>query len=143
MSGTYVSSALRRQVYERVGGACEYCQMPEAMAFSPHQIDHIIAQKHGGTTQADNLALACALCNKHKGSDIASIDPEIDEIIALYHPRKQRWVEHFQLNPSGNILPLTGIGRVTVSLLQLNRAERVAERQILMQAGLLSSPGLT
>jgi len=51
-------------VYQRAGGCCEYCLIPEAVAFANHEIDHIIAQKHGGPTEADNLALSCVLCNK-------------------------------------------------------------------------------
>ena len=41
-----------------------------------HEIDHVIAEKHGGQTDKDNLALACTLFNKYKGSDLAFIDPE-------------------------------------------------------------------
>jgi len=41
----------------------------------PHQPDHIIARQHGGQTTADNLAFACIHCNRHKGPNIASIDP--------------------------------------------------------------------
>jgi 5-methylcytosine-specific restriction endonuclease McrA len=63
MTQAYVPAALRRQVYERAHGYCEYCLVPETVALSAHQVDHIIAQKHGGLSQADNLALACALCN--------------------------------------------------------------------------------
>ena len=91
---TYIPVALRRLVHERAGGACEYCLVPEAMTFAPHEVDHIVAQKHGGATDADNLALSCALCNMHKGSDLASIDPETGEVVPLFHPRRQRWSDH-------------------------------------------------
>jgi hypothetical protein len=46
------------------------------LSFSPHEIDHTIAEKHGDRTTKVNLALACKLCNTYKGSDIASIDPQ-------------------------------------------------------------------
>ncbi len=65
MSMTYIPVALRRQVYERAKGCCEYCLIPDLAAFSAHEIDHIIAEKHGGLTEAENLALSCTLCNKH------------------------------------------------------------------------------
>jgi len=55
---------------------------------APHEVDHVIAEKHGGLTEPDNLALSCTLCNKHKGSDLTSIDPETGDIVPLYHPRK-------------------------------------------------------
>jgi hypothetical protein len=35
------------------------------------------------------------------------------------------------------IQPLTAVGRVTVRLLQFNRAERVAERKLWIRAGVL------
>lgn len=95
MSSTYIPAALRRLVYERAGGRCEYCLIHEDDVFAVHEIDHIIAEKHGGPTEADNLALSCALCNKYKGSDIASVDPDTGEIVPLYHPRRARWLITF------------------------------------------------
>ncbi|MBF8276792.1 MAG: hypothetical protein HW390_1865 [Candidatus Brocadiaceae bacterium] len=113
----------------------EYCLIPEVAVLFAHQIDHIIAEKHGGVTQADNLALSCAICNKYKGSDIASLDE--NEVVALFHPRRQHWSEHFQLQEAV-IVPLTAHGRVTVKLLQMNCFERIAERRLLIRAELLS-----
>jgi 5-methylcytosine-specific restriction endonuclease McrA len=71
-----ISAALRRQVRERASERCEYCLLAELKAFFPHEPDHIIAQKHAGQSALDNLALACFDCNRFKGSDIASVDPE-------------------------------------------------------------------
>jgi hypothetical protein len=34
-------------------------------------------------------------------------------------------------------MPLTAIGRVTIRLLQLNRFDRVEERQLLLDAGII------
>ncbi|WP_373540756.1 HNH endonuclease [Chamaesiphon sp.] len=64
-------------------------------SFSAHEIDHIIAEKHDGRTESENLALSCNLCNKYKGSDLASVDPETEKIVPLYHPRQNLWREHF------------------------------------------------
>ncbi len=138
--GTYISAILRRKVYERAGDCCEYCLIPETAVLAAHEIDHIIAQKHGGLTEADNLALSCAICNKHKGSDLASLDPVTGEIVALYHPRRQQWQEHFQLK-DGLLIPLTPTGRVTVKLLQLNNSYRIQERNLLIQSGIFPEPG--
>ncbi|RLC12738.1 MAG: HNH endonuclease [Deltaproteobacteria bacterium] len=137
--GTYISAKLRRMVYERAGGCCEYCLIPETAALAVHEIDHIIAQKHGGLTQADNLALSCAICNKHKGSDLASLDPITGEIVALYHPRRERWSDHFQLR-EGLLTGLTPTGRVTVKLLQLNNPYRIQERNLLILSGIFPEP---
>jgi len=61
MSVTHVSPALRRLVRKRAGECCEYCLIPETVTWAAHTLDHIIAEKHGGTTTAENLALACTL----------------------------------------------------------------------------------
>ncbi|MDP6502005.1 MAG: HNH endonuclease, partial [Planctomycetota bacterium] len=119
MSDSYIPAELRRKVNERAGGRCEYCLIPESVTFVSHEIDHIIAEKHGGPTESDNLALSCALCNKHKGSDLTSIDPETGEIVPLYHPRRENWTDHFRLS-EGQIAPLTSTGRVTARLLHFN-----------------------
>jgi hypothetical protein len=135
MSRSYISVELRKQVYERAQGCCEYCLISEQVALFVHQVDHIIAEKHGGLTDITNLALACVLCNKYKGSDIASIDSESDDVVRLYHPRRDSWQTHFLLS-AAKIMPLTAIGRVTVNLLQFNRIERIAERELLVTAGM-------
>ncbi|MEH2231164.1 MAG: HNH endonuclease signature motif containing protein [Nostoc sp.] len=137
MSKTYIPVALRRQVYERAKACCEYCLIPDVATFAPHEIDHIIAEKHSGRTEAENLALSCTLCNKHKGSDLASVDPETRKIVPLYHPRQDIWHEHFRLS-GAEFVPLSPIGRVTIGLLQLNRRDRVEERQLLLQAGIIA-----
>ncbi len=136
---SYISAALRRLVYDRANGCCEYCFTPEFAAFASHEVDHIIAEKHGGSTQGDNLALSCSLCNKHKGSDLASIDPQTGEMMSLYHPRRDCWPEHFSLT-GAEFAPLTPVGRVTVRLLQLNRSDRVEERRLLIEADVLKLP---
>ena len=134
MSSTYIPVALRQLVYERANARCEYCLIPEDVVFAPHEIDHIIAEKHGGPTEANNLALSCTLCNKYKGSDIASVDPYTEDIVPLYHPRQNQWSEHFRLNDAG-LIPLTPIGRVTIQLLQLNHPNRIEERKLLIMMG--------
>jgi hypothetical protein len=139
MSQSYISAALRRQIYERSKRCCEYCGLPELAVLISHEVDHMIAEKHGGKTNRENLALACTSCNKHKGSDLASIDPLNGEIVRLYQPRGDQWSSHFRFE-AGEILPLTAIGRVTVRLLQLNRSERVAIRRLLGEAGVWQIP---
>jgi 5-methylcytosine-specific restriction endonuclease McrA len=57
VSLSYIPVALHRLVEERANHKCEYCLLPTKVAFFPHEIDHIIAQKHGGKTDAENLAL--------------------------------------------------------------------------------------
>lgn len=127
MSVTYISTALRNSVYKRAQGFCEYCLIDEEVSFAKHQIDHVIAEKHGGETVEENLALSCALCNKYKGSDIASIDSETNEIVPLFNPRTNIWSEHFRIE-NGIFIGLTPNARATIRLLQINNAARIEER---------------
>jgi 5-methylcytosine-specific restriction endonuclease McrA len=55
---SYISTALRCLVTERAEGLCEYCLTHEDDTFYGCQVDHIISEKHGGPTSADNLAFA-------------------------------------------------------------------------------------
>lgn len=129
-----ISASLRAEVRRRAAGRCEYCLIPEALTFAAHQVDHIIATKHGGKTRSENLALCCAICNKYKGSDIASIDPDSGELQRLFHPRRDPWEDHFGLQGSA-IVALTPVGRATLRLLQMNRVERVQERELMISVG--------
>jgi hypothetical protein len=139
MSTTHIPSALRRQVRQRARECCEYCLISESMAWAFHTIDHIIAEKHGGTTVADNLALACAICNARKGTDLVSIDEQTGFIEALFHPRRDRWSDHFRL-AHGRIEPLSATGRATARLLRLNDPQRVQERELLVSIGSIREP---
>jgi len=134
---TYIPATLRRLVYERAGGICEYCLIPETVSLAVHEVDHIIPRKHGGEADLENLALSCTLCNKYKGSDLASVDQETGKIAPLYHPRRERWTDHFQLS-NAEIVPSTPTGRVTVQLLKLNDKSRIEERKLLIEAGIFT-----
>jgi hypothetical protein len=135
---TMIPEPLRRFVQERARQRCEYCLMPEFAVVTRHEPDHIIAEKHGGLTQPENLAWSCFFCNRHKGSDIASIDPMTLRIVSLFNPRQQQWRRHFRLD-GPRIEPLTASGRTTSVLLRFNSAERIDERKRLMASG--SYPG--
>jgi hypothetical protein len=128
------SAELRRLVIERAGNHCEYCQIHQDDVIATHQIDHVIAEKHGGGTTPENLALSCMLCNLRKGSDLSSVDPASSVVVPLFNPRTHDWSEPFRLDGL-TILGLTPEGRTTVEFLQLNSYERLAERQELVQAG--------
>ncbi len=80
--------AVRKFVQARAFDRCEYCLLALSDAGFPHEIDHVISRKHGGTSDPENLALACYLCNRYKGSDVASLHPATCEIVRLYNPRE-------------------------------------------------------
>jgi hypothetical protein len=130
---SYVAAELRRFVESRANHLCEYCLIREYDTYFGCQVDHVIAEKHGGPTNADNLAYACTFCNRAKGSDIGSIAPS-GEFNRFFNPRTDHWADHFTLH--GVIIePRSPIGEVTVKILGLNEPDRVLEREIIQNIG--------
>jgi hypothetical protein len=127
-----VNRELARGVRERAGGRCEYCLMPQFVFPLPFQIDHIVAEKHGGETVPTNLALACPHCNLYKGPNIAGRDPDSGQVLRLFHPRSDSWTEHFQFE-GPRIVGRTPVGRVTVQVLALNAEELLLFRLELLE----------
>ena len=91
------------------------------------EVDHVIALKHQGETSADNLAYACWRCNRLKGSDLGSFDPDTGEFAFLFNPRSQLWAEHFTL-ADGQIVGRSPEARTTAVLLKFNTRDRIQER---------------
>ena len=133
---TYISITLRRLVSERAGYRCEYCLLPEEFSSFPHEPDHIIPLKHGGATTADNLALACFWCNRLKGSDLAALDPQADQITPLFNPRLHTWSDHFRLDDA-EIVPLTPEGRATTRSPQIQPGRPSDSASVAFQGWLL------
>jgi len=131
-----MSAALRSFVIERAHHRCEYCRMrQDHQPLARFHIEHIIARQHGGSDSPDNLALACHRYNLHKGPNLGGLDPETQELTRLFHPRQDRWIEHFALHDA-RIIGLTPVGRTTAVLLQMNIAERIELRGEMLAAGL-------
>ena len=112
---------------------CEYCLIAEADTFYGCEVDHIISLKHSGSSEPDNLAYACALCNRAKGTDIGSISTS-GEFTRFFNPRTDRWTEHFRLEQA-TIRPLTTIGEVTARIFGFNDSARLHEREEMIQFG--------
>ena len=132
-----MSPHLEREVRQRALERSEYCLIPESADIIPPQIDHIIARQHDGQATSDNLALACLSCNGHKGPNIAGIDPVTRALTRLYHPRQDRWDEHFGLARDGTILGTTAIGRTSVAVLKMNEFESRLLRSLLIREGVM------
>lgn len=129
-----MDAALRRLVWQRAKGRCEYCQMPQAADVATFEIDHIVAEKHHGPTVAINLCLICLYCNSFKGSDLTSLDPKTRKITPLFNPRRHKWSKHFRWQ--GAVLTgLTAIGRTTIALLRINDDCRIELRELLIAEG--------
>lgn len=128
--------AIEHIVRLRAGGVCEYCRVPESVSPTPFPLDHVVAKQHGGPSTVDNLALACAECNWHKGPNLASLDPPgTGKLTRLFDPRLNVWVKHFRWK-GAQLFARTAIGRATILVLDINDALRVDLRRSLMNEGL-------
>lgn len=93
-------------------------------------VDHIVPQALGGGDEPSNLCLACWDCNLAKGARIAAVDPHTNALVVLYHPHKERWVDHFVWREGGVLIEgRTATGRATASALELNRPALLTARQ--------------
>ena len=138
MSG-YVPAHLRRLVPRRAEGVCEYCLIHRDDTFFGCEIEHVISEKHGGPTTAENLAYACMVCNRLKGTDLSSLARPSGQLTRLFNPRTDRWADHFKLD-GVVIRPLTDVGGVTATLLGFNQPDRLAEREALAAVKRYPSP---
>lgn len=129
-----VRGALRSAVAIRARGRCEYCGMPDDVLPIPHEPDHVVAAQHRGQTRLDNLAYTCFRCNRYKGPNLASIDPQTGIVTQLFNPRTDVWGQHFAWD-AAEIMPLSAIGRATQAPLRFNDPERISLRTQLIQQG--------
>jgi len=135
MSSKRIPRTLRRLVADRAQWRCEYCRSPAAFSTQPFEVDHIIPRRKNGLTVPENLALSCG-CNSYKGDRSHARDPLTGHMVALFHPRRQRWMRHFDWNEDSTvIIRCTATGRATVVALQLNRFELRNLRRLLRPIG--------
>ena len=122
MASEYMPVALAREVRTRARNRCEYCQTPAAYAPEPFEMEHITPRALSGATDTDNLALACGGCNGYKGARTTGTDAETGEVVALFHPRRDVWSEHFAWSDDFLfVIGSTARGRATIEVLQTNR----------------------
>ena len=129
-----MDAATRNLVRHRAKNCCEYCLLSQDHSDLTHHIEHVIAKQHGGSDELDNLALACHRCNLRKGPNVTGIDPDTEEIVVLFHPRRDEWPRHFRFH-GPYIEGITPTGRATVRLLTLNDARRLELRAELIARG--------
>ena len=131
-----VSTEHKRAVKERARGCCEYCFSQEAFSPQPFAVEHILPRSKGGPTTLENLAWACQGCNGHKHTKTEGVDPVNLGRVPLYHPRRQRWSDHFAWDVGfTRVVGLTPTGRATLATLCLNRDCLVNLRRVLHDVG--------
>jgi hypothetical protein len=103
----------------------------------PMVVEHSVPLVAGGTSVAHNLCLSCYRCNEFKGPRQEAIDPHDGHLVPLFHPRQQRWLDHFSwVDEATRINGLTPTGRATVAHLHLNNDWIVQARRIWILVGL-------
>lgn len=136
MSSSYISTALRKRVIEVSRFRCGYCLTSSHIIGPLLEIEHIISEARGGSTEENNLWLACPICNSHKGDRIEGIDPESGLKVSFFNPRTDQWNEHFEWIEGGAIINgKTPKGRVTVTALSMNHPDIVSARRLWVIAG--------
>jgi hypothetical protein len=129
-----IPAARQRLVWERAAALCEYCRVPVLRDTSPFCIDHIIALKHHGLSDEQNLALSCYDCNAFKLDNIAGVDMFSGQVTRLFHPRRDRWQDHFSWKGAA-LEGKDDVGRTTIDVLRINDAERIELRLLWMELG--------
>lgn len=131
-----ITAAVRRQISATDGERCAYCRSPLVVGI-PMVIEHIVPLVAGGASTLENLCLSCYRCNEFKGARRAASDPVDGGVVPLFHPRLDRWRDHFAWNDDGVTLRgLTPSGRATVELLRLNSDWLLRARRIWAWIGL-------
>jgi hypothetical protein len=128
------ASETRDLVRRRAADRCEYCQLRQDHSPVTHHVEHIVAKQHGGSDEPDNLALACHRCNLRKGRNLTGIDPLTNQVVELFHPRRDQWRDHFSIR-GVRIEGSSPAGRATVQVLAMNDARRLDLRQELLIRG--------
>ena len=131
-----VSATLRAAVISRASKCCEYCKSQDKYSPTIFTIDHVLPESLDGTSDFENLAYACFLCNRLKSNKLKVFDEITEKWVPLFNPRKDAWNEHFSWNEDGTkIIGITIVGRCTVKEIKLNREKLVEYRNCIIPFG--------
>jgi hypothetical protein len=131
-----MDATLREFVRRRAGGRCEYCHPAQEFSELRFHVEHIMPRQHGGSDDDENLGLACPECNLVKGPNLTGIDPDTHQVVRLFHPRQDKWTDHFAFE-GARIIGKTPVARATVALLRMNDGARLRVRTLLLESGSL------
>jgi hypothetical protein len=132
----YIPAALRREVAEFFGNVCAYCRTAENLSVAIFEIEHITPRSVDGETTFENLCLSCPTCNRYKADRMAVVDPTTQSKVALFHPQRDAWEEHFAWNDDASeLIGLTVTGRATIVALRMNRPQLVRVRKMWVAMG--------
>lgn len=128
-----MNASTRALVIRRARNICEYCKCLEDYSSGLFAVEHIHPKARGGGDETDNLAWACSPCNAAKYDFTQALDPQSGEVVALFHPRRNRWREHFCWSTDLLLIEATSsTGRATLTRLDLNRRQNINLRRVLL-----------
>ena len=132
----YVPAELRRRVAKHFADCCAYCQTAERLTVATFEIEHIAPRSAGGETAFENLCLSCPTCNRHKADRSIIEDPDTKEQVALFHPHRDTWQDHFAWSAGfTELVGLTATGRATIAALKMNRRQLMRVRRMWVAMG--------
>lgn len=132
----YIPTDLRRQVCECFSACCAYCRTAESLTVATFEFEHIDPRSSGGETVFENLGFACPTCNRYKGVRTTAIDPQTRQKVALFHPHRDDWNDHFEWSDDATeILTKTTTGRATIAALKMNRPQLIRVRRMWVSMG--------
>ena len=100
------------------------------------EIEHITPRSAGGETAFENLCLSCPTCNRHKADRSVVKDPDTEEQVAIFHPHRDKWQDHFAWNEdSTQLIGLSATGRATITALRMNRRQLIRVRRMWIAMG--------
>ena len=83
-----ISAKLAKEIRLAAKNRCGYCLGEQKYVLAWLEIEHIFPLAKGGTTEKENLWLACPFCNSFKRSQTHGIDPVTKRKVALFNPRQ-------------------------------------------------------
>ena len=117
-----VDIALRREYHRRALGLCEYCHTAEQWQYVPLPWITSCGYRRVAPNTPRQSGAGLFSLQSAQGRSPAGNRPKDAKLVALFHPRRHRWDEHFIWSADGlRIVGLTAIGRATIAALDLNR----------------------
>jgi len=136
MTKPSIPKGIVARIREAAGNRCGYCLAAQRYVLHVLEIEHIVPTARGGSSDEDNLWLACRLCNNAKGARSHGQDPVTSCVVRLFNPRGQQWKRHFHWSEDFvRVVGRTACGRATVETLNLNNEIALAVRQNWVKAG--------
>jgi HNH endonuclease len=132
----YVSVEIQRRIRSHFKDCCAYYRTAESLTVTTFEFEHIVPRFSGGETTFENLCLACPSCNRYKTIRQAGFDTVTQQDIALFHPHRQLWTDHFAWDEEKTLLiGRTPISRVTITVLKMNRPQLLRVRKMWVKMG--------